>query len=102
MQERPDQKRIVSNDDLQPFPDQQYRMRWGKKQKEHRETVTVQNSTASLFERCPALALSLRVPTSRSPTQAVSADLRAKVQMHLQPLCRGRPDCRQRCRLIAG
>jgi len=35
MQERPDQKRIVSNDDLQPFPGQQYRMRWGKKQKEH-------------------------------------------------------------------
>jgi hypothetical protein len=57
MQERPSQKRIVSNDDLQPFPGQQYRMRWGKKQKEHRETVTVQNSTASLFGRCPATRL---------------------------------------------
>lgn len=51
MQERPNQKRIVSDDDPQPFPSQQYRMRWGKKQKEYRETVTVQNSTASLSER---------------------------------------------------
>gem|GEM_PF-2705971 len=56
MQERHNQKRMVSSDDPQPFPGQQYRMRGGKKQKEYRETVTVQNSTPSPSERCRARA----------------------------------------------
>src|SRR5450756_730677 len=101
MQNRTNQKHTVSNDAYQPFLRQYYRMGWGKKQwniKKPSQSRTVPPTSprgAGLLHR------GLRVPISRSPTQAKSADLQAKAQRRLRPLRREHPDCRQRCRLTA-
>ena len=102
MQDRSDQKRIVSNDAHQSFLRRHYRMRGGKKQRNIKEPSQSSTVPPTSPRGAGLLHRGLRLPTSRSPTQVVSADVRAKAQRHLQPLRREHPDCRLRYRLTAG